>query len=176
MVSMRGTVGAYSAQKKKRVLFFLQVSIRVHQCHRLYLAARARIGCRTSLPHCSRQREQILDNLGRTRPAACKTDALARLGSCAHPHPHSTRPPPLALSGMSLNIHHSGCSESAVNAASHSRESLKPTLSSAPPLSIPSLSPSFPHPPPPFRLAETHAPSGVEVEGGRWGHQSRSRR
>lgn len=52
-------------------------------------------------------------------------------------HPPSTRPPPLALSGTSLNIHHSGCSESAVNAASHSRESLKPTLSSAPPLSIP---------------------------------------
>lgn len=40
-------------------------------------------------------------------------------------------PPPPALSGTSLNIHHSGCSESAVNAASHSRESLKPTLSSA---------------------------------------------
>lgn len=56
-----------------------------------------------------------------------------------HPHKHTHPvPPPSALSGTSLNIHHSGCSESAVNAASHSRESLKPTLSSAlPPSSLP---------------------------------------
>lgn len=72
------------------------------------------------------------------------------------PHAHlgrrtqtQTRTPPLppspALSGTSLNIHHSGCSESAVNAASHSRESLKPTLSSALPPSSLSLTHAYTH-------------------------------
>lgn len=75
---------------------------------------------------------EMLDNLPRsclgTQPtSACK---YKHARTCTH-----SVPPPSALSGTSLNIHHSGCSESAVNAASHSRESLKPTLSSALPSS-----------------------------------------
>lgn len=88
--------------------------------------------------------EQILDNLPHTLFTMCThsqaranthTRMQAHTDTRAHTHPAA---PPSALSGTSLNIHHSGCSESAVNAASHSRESLKPTLSSALPPSSPS--------------------------------------
>lgn len=77
----------------------------------------------------------ILNNLPRTHDMHAGVCRLTHKHSPIHAHAH--RPP--SLSGTSLNIHHSGCSESAVNAASHSRESLKPTLSSARPPSLPSL-------------------------------------
>lgn len=74
----------------------------------------------------------MLDNLPHSRLGTQPTSACKykHARTCTH-----SIPPPSALSGTSLNIHHSGCSESAVNAASHSRESLKPTLSSALPSS-----------------------------------------
>lgn len=79
----------------------------------------------------------ILNNLPRTQDTHAGVCRLTHKHAPIHAHAHAHRPP--ALSGTSLNIHHSGCSESAVNAASHSRESLKPTLSSALPPSFPSL-------------------------------------
>lgn len=82
--------------------------------------------------------KEILDNLSRTHFSMCThTEVHTNTNTCARTHP--VPPPSRALSGTSLNIHHSGCSESAINAASHSRESLKPTLSSALPPSLPSV-------------------------------------
>lgn len=58
--------------------------------------------------------KEILDNLPHTLP-------YANINTYTRTHTYPV-PPPSALSGTSLNIHHSGCSVSAVNAASHSRE------------------------------------------------------
>lgn len=80
----------------------------------------------------------ILDNLPRTHKSCRRAFADAHTNTRWYARTRCP-PPSSALSGTSLNIHHSGCSESAVNAASHSRESLKPTLSSALPPSFPSL-------------------------------------
>lgn len=123
----------------------LQVPIYVHTANAIeYTRRKAHIGiyihsytCIWYIHEHMQMLKEILDNLPQTHFSMCtNSEAHANTNTCTRTHP---APPPSALSGTSLNIHHSGCSESAVNAASHSRESLKPTLSSALPPSFPSV-------------------------------------